>query len=994
MFDFIADMPLVELFIKFIIASTVLMGAVWLAEKIRLINTPDLAELAWKLAIAGSFVALLPVGNWLSGPITIEHTGAAQIVQQLEEGRPLSTMGAHRNIRQHTIPDNDIPVHEFENTAGIGVGTPPSVTITAPTEIRTGEVEILTSATPRETSTRDNTTTKKVTGTEPFMPEADSEETTSTSLLAGVADLSTKQITALLWGLVALMATGALAFAYRLAVKDLGSRTRVDAEHKANQTLREICTQVDIRHVPYLSRSSDIKSPICLPRREICLPDWAFDDLPHEELKSLLAHEIGHMVRRDPLMLMALQMLSRLFFFQPMFILARKRLTDIAELAADEWAAKQLADARAVATALFTCATRIQENRQIQWGLAMAGNKSMLKTRVERLIGAERLPFKNAGIAAKGGLTAGMVVLALGLPSIQFAEAMTAERALGGDWTVESVDADSNWALDSDHSEEPKKLQREMRIAERERKNAERRARKAEIKAALAGEAEQDLDRIEEQLRHHEGGVNGKTLRAMGISNVRGTLKVTDNSFSFTSEDGKERAHSDGDRRSISITHDDDGDVSGNMVWVNNDRVIKAEWDGEFELTDDERSIKRVDDGGELELQTKGDGPRRRIRFESEDGRIETTYWLDGDKTALDRDGEEWVANTLLTLIRETGLNADKRVARILKDDGVKGVLREMDRINSDYVTRIYSSNLVEQANLSEREAMQLVDRLTKLESDYEMRLALTTLMVEEKLSDKVMPKILEAAENIESDYELRLLLSPYLDKFGVNKKTMKTLIALAKRMDSDYEIRLLLSPYFGKTDLDNDMMNELLDVAYQIDSDYEMRLLLSEAVTGKTLSTKNIEKLARIASEQLDSDYETRLFVGAFVEQITQSEDATETLIDKVAHKIDSDYERRLTISMLISHGKMTEKAWLSAIDAAKDIDSDYEKALTLSEVGHMMPKGSEKITNAYNDAVQSIDSDYERERVASVKRARPVPEPRPAPTPRPQKAVEPTGI
>ena len=450
------------------------------------------------------------------------------------------------------------------------------------------------------------------------------------------------------------------------------------------------------------------------------------------------------MVRRDPLMLMALQILSRLFFFQPMFILARKRLTDLAELAADEWAAKQLADARAVATALFTCATRIQENRQIQWGLAMAGNKSMLKTRVERLIGAERLPFKNAGIAAKGGLTAGMIVLALGLPSIQFAEAMTAEKDLDGNWDIEVADRDS------EHVREHVREHARERAKEHSREAAahawEFKRQQVENAYESAHEAERNADLIAQNLIKHSTGISNAELRSIGINNVRGTLELDGGDFSFTSEDGKERAHADGDRRSVSITHDDDGSVSGNMVWVNGGYVVKADWDGTFELTDDESGVKRLAKGGELELETKGEGPRRRIRYEEKNGRIETTYWVDGNKTTLDRDGQKWVAKTLLTLTRETGLNADKRVARILKQDGVKGVIKELDTLNSDYVTRIYSTLLLQQADLSEKEALHLLDRLTDLDSDYEKRLALTALITEEKLSDKVLPKVLDAA--------------------------------------------------------------------------------------------------------------------------------------------------------------------------------------------------------------------------------------------------------
>ena len=479
-------------------------------------------------------------------------------------------------------------------------------------------------------------------------------------------------------------------------------------------------------------------------------------------------------------------------------------------------------------------------------------------------------------------------------------------------------------------------------------------------------------------------------LASIGLSGATGTYEINGDSFTFTSDSNDKHARKDGSRSRVSISKRG-GKTSGNMVWVEDDNVVKAEWTGKFELSDDERTVKSLSRGGELELETKGDGPRRRAVFEDGKGGVEVTYWVDGDKAAMDRKGEEWVADTLLTLIRETGLNADKRVARMLKAGGVKAVLDEMDTLESDYVTRLYSTHLVKQADLKDKEVDRLIDRLARLESDYETRLALTTLLTEEKLSDKAMPKILKAAENIDSDYELRLLLTPYIDKFGVNKKTMKTLITLANRMDSDYEIRLLLSPSFEKVTLDDEMMSDLLEVARQIDSDYELRLLLTHAVYGKELSSRNVEKLARIASEQIDSDYEARLFMGAFIEQIKQSSDATEILISKVGD-IDSDYERRLTINMLGSYGKMTEKSWLMLLDAIRDIDSDYEKAQSLVELGTMLPEGNKKIDEAFRGVLESIDSDFERGRVASMAPTRAVRPPRAEVAPVP--AVEPTGI
>ncbi|MBL4836431.1 MAG: hypothetical protein JKY34_02540 [Kordiimonadaceae bacterium] len=89
MFEVFSDIPFVSLFLKFTVASTVLLGAVWLLEKIKIINKPDLAELAWKLAIVGSFIAIIPPLDFMSSTVVVESDRTAALVSDLNEERPL-----------------------------------------------------------------------------------------------------------------------------------------------------------------------------------------------------------------------------------------------------------------------------------------------------------------------------------------------------------------------------------------------------------------------------------------------------------------------------------------------------------------------------------------------------------------------------------------------------------------------------------------------------------------------------------------------------------------------------------------------------------------------------------------------------------------------------------------------------------------------------------------------------------------------------------------
>ena len=66
-------------------------------------------------------------------------------------------------------------------------------------------------------------------------------------------------------------------------------------------------------------------------RGEICLPQQALTQLDAEQQAALLAHELAHVARRDPLWLLLSGALECLFFFQPLIRVASRRMQDCAE---------------------------------------------------------------------------------------------------------------------------------------------------------------------------------------------------------------------------------------------------------------------------------------------------------------------------------------------------------------------------------------------------------------------------------------------------------------------------------------------------------------------------------------------------------------------------------------------------------------------------------------------------------------------------------------
>ena len=125
---------------------------------------------------------------------------------------------------------------------------------------------------------------------------------------------------------------------------------------------------------------------MALNGREICLPEHAVTQLGVEQQKGLLAHELAHIARHDPLWLVASGVIECLFFFQPLARLARRRMQECAEYLCDDQAARYTGGGLALARCLVEVARWPQLRRQPVAVAGVAGSASALERRVRRLL--------------------------------------------------------------------------------------------------------------------------------------------------------------------------------------------------------------------------------------------------------------------------------------------------------------------------------------------------------------------------------------------------------------------------------------------------------------------------------------------------------------------------------------------------------------------------------------------------------------------------------
>ena len=134
-----------------------------------------------------------------------------------------------------------------------------------------------------------------------------------------------------------------------------------------------------------LTRSDALGSPVALGVSEICVPGAVLSELEPAQQRGVLAHELAHLRRRDPLWLIGAGLLERIFFFQPLNRVARISIQESAEYLCDDWAARTTGSGLTVAKSLVKVAEWVRGTPAAVPLAGMAERPSQLVGRVRRL---------------------------------------------------------------------------------------------------------------------------------------------------------------------------------------------------------------------------------------------------------------------------------------------------------------------------------------------------------------------------------------------------------------------------------------------------------------------------------------------------------------------------------------------------------------------------------------------------------------------------------
>jgi len=361
--------------LTYAVHSTALIGSVWLAERAGLLRSLRLRDLAWRTALVGGLVTatlqlaagLTPIGGAteIQAPALATLTPAPSAPAATDDAPSIAIVA--RGVRPHPAPAAHVHPGAFPALAPV-----PSVPA-----VRPAPAVPAIPAVPALPAEAPIAAAPVLASDGPALPAPRHTLAVPRLSPAGLAFLG--------WAVVA------SAFLLRLAVlrarllTALGERSPV-MDPLVRARLEGLCRDVGHARPVRLTTSEGLKSPVALGWTEICLPAEALLELDDGQQRSVLAHELAHLRRLDPVWLVTGSVLEQLFFFQPLNRLARARMQEVAEFLCDDWAAARNGSGLDVARGLASVAAWL-DGRPTTLPLAgMAEQPSQLLARVTRLL--------------------------------------------------------------------------------------------------------------------------------------------------------------------------------------------------------------------------------------------------------------------------------------------------------------------------------------------------------------------------------------------------------------------------------------------------------------------------------------------------------------------------------------------------------------------------------------------------------------------------------
>lgn len=406
-------------------------------------------------------------------------------------------------------------------------------------------------------------------------------------------------------------------------------------------------------------------------------------------------------------------------------------------------------------------------------------------------------------------------------------------------------------------------------------------------------------------------------------------------------------------------------DESGTFVWSNNGERLEVKYHGQVEFTDDDTDVKRLSPGGSLKIKDGKWSGGRTIEFKADaSGTIERRYWVGMSERPFEPEGRQWLAKTLPRFIRQTGIGAEARAARILKSRGASGLLAEIGLIEGSWAKRVYFRELVRQTPLDSDTARQaLLQAGREIDSDFELASFLIDAADKLLQDDAARKAYFDASRTIESDFEMRRVYASAL-KRPVSPAILAGVLDASESIASDFELASLLVQVAKLQPLDQTTRGPFFAALGTVGSDFEHRRVLSRLAARGGLTPEIVTAILESAIT-LESDFELASLLTDIVKQ-HGVEGALRAPFFRALDSVESSFEHGRVLQGLARRPDLSAETVLAILKSAQGMSSGFETSQVMLAVASAHPI-SGPARDVYIDAAEKL-GDYEQGRVLTA--------------------------
>jgi len=698
-----------------------------------------------------------------------------------------------------------------------------------------------------------------------------------------------------------------------------------------------LCAALGVGRQPRLLVSSHVSGPASLGffRPVIVIPHSLLETLSHSELEQIVLHELAHLDRRDDWSNLAQKLLEALLPIQPAVYWLGYQISLAREMACDDWVIAATGTPRSYAAALTRVAELSQWQRPGVLAAGAAGNHSQLFRRVRQMLDrTSNVPPRVGIVPLASALAVVVTLICLGARAPRLIAFAQSSSPAGG--PAKPI------ALRAPLAPQLPPAFRTMPVASPAPRAPMVPAARPSSTSALSPTA--PLAPQSELLPMSPPSPPSPSSLTSPMSPLSPLAPMAP------------PASPQSDNSHVQITT--------RNGWTS----LSISIDGAVEFSDDDTDVKSLSPNGRFRLEDGGLLSKRAYEVRADAaGNLTRSYSVGWSAKPMDDEGRVWLAHTLPQVIRDSGIGAGPRVARILRQGGPQGVLTEVGRIHSDGSKRIYLEQLFSQAMLKPSELQDAARLIRSISSDGDKARVITTVDGN-YFTDNLRSYLFDAAESISSDGEKRRVLSDVVKKDGGSLETLANAARAARHISSDGDKAEVLIGMASAYRPGGGVDMAYFEAANSISSDGDHARVLSKILASHGDDHNTLTRTL-LSAQRISSDGDKARVLKEAVTAYSEDAPVRKAFFD-AANSISSDGDHQQVLVSLAQKQGIGADTVGNIANSAQRISSDGDKARVLIELAGI---DVDPARDAFFAAANSIHSDGDRSRVLMVVLDRP---------------------